>query len=128
MADQSIQVSRANELRGSLCVPPASKTLDESAVAGGNTASVAFADLLTAKECADYRRCSIRKLDRERAEGRGCAYLRIDHRIFYRKIDVDRFLAAHLCGGELRGAEPLTEMAPGRRNRPGRSGSATVTP
>ena len=29
-------------------------------------------DLLTPQEYARYRRCSVRTLDRERAEGRGC--------------------------------------------------------
>ena len=28
-------------------------------------------ELLTPKECSAYRRCSVRKLDRERTEGRG---------------------------------------------------------
>jgi hypothetical protein len=53
-------------------------------------------ELLTPQEIANYRRCSTRKLDRERAEGRGPAYIRIDGRIFYRRSDVDRFIAAHL--------------------------------
>ena len=55
-------------------------------------------NLLTAKECAEYRRCSIRKLDRERADGSGCPYVRIDGRIFYRRQDVDRFIAKHVRG------------------------------
>jgi hypothetical protein len=68
-------------------------------------------DLLTPKECASYRRCSVRKLDRERAEGRGCLYVRIDGRIFYRRVDVDDFIAAHLRGGD-------AGMATGRATRP----------
>jgi len=59
---------------------------------------MAETELFTPKECAEYRRCSVRKLDRERAEGRGCAYIRIDGRIFYRRGDVDRFIGAHVCG------------------------------
>jgi hypothetical protein len=59
---------------------------------------MAETDLLTPRECAQYRRCSVRKLDRERAEGRGCPYVRIDSRIFYRRTDVDRFVAAHVRG------------------------------
>jgi len=55
-------------------------------------------DLLTPLECAQYRRCSVRKLDRERSEGRGCPYVRIDSRIFYRRDDVDRFVTAHVRG------------------------------
>jgi len=61
---------------------------------------MAETEILTPKESAAYRRCSERKQDRERAEGRGPAYVRIDGRIFYRRSDVDRFIAAHVCGGE----------------------------
>jgi hypothetical protein len=67
-------------------------------------------NLLTAKECAEYRRCSVRKLDRERADGRGCAYVRIDGRIFYRRQDVDQFLAKHVRG--LREADAASHPAP----------------
>ena len=59
-------------------------------------------ELLTPKEAANYRRCSIRKQDRERAEGRGPAYIRIDGRLFYRRSDLDRFIAAHIRSGEFR--------------------------
>src|SRR5215472_10748525 len=52
-------------------------------------------ELLTSRECAAWRRCSVRKLDRERAEGRGCPYVRIDGRVFYRRADVERFIEAH---------------------------------
>jgi hypothetical protein len=55
--------------------------------------------LLTSKECAEHRRCSIRTLDRERAEGRGCRYIKIGGRVFYRLGDVDFFLEEHLMGG-----------------------------
>jgi hypothetical protein len=54
-------------------------------------------DLLTARECADYRRTSLRTLDRERERGDGCPYVRIGARIYYRRADVDRFIAAHVC-------------------------------
>ena len=57
-------------------------------------------NLLTPRESAEYRRCSIRKQDRERADGRGPSYFRIDGRIFYRRSDVDAFLATRLRGGE----------------------------
>lgn len=57
-------------------------------------------ELLTPKECARWRRCSVRKLDRERAEGRGPRYVRIDGRVFYRPTDVDLFISAHVCGGD----------------------------
>lgn len=55
-------------------------------------------DLLTEHETADLRRCSTRKLQRDRAEGRGCPYVRIDGRIFYRRQDVNCFIAAHVHG------------------------------
>ena len=55
-------------------------------------------DLLTERETADLRRCSTRKLQRDRAEGRGCPYIRIDARIFYRRADVERFIESHLRG------------------------------
>jgi hypothetical protein len=67
--------------------------------------------LLTPRECAARRRCSTRKLDRDRAEGRGCAYVRIDGRIFYRLEDVDRFIAAHLRGGRDFNADPAAPAA-----------------
>jgi hypothetical protein len=84
---------------------------------------MAETELFTSKESAAYRRCSVRKQDRERAEGRGPAYVRIDGRIFYRRSDVDRFISAHLCGGDLRGHDGAThdgatEAAPHRPGRP----------
>ena len=74
-------------------------------------------DLLTARECADYRRCSLRTLDRERELGDGCPYVRIGRRIYYRRGDVDQFIAAHVCGDR---ARPVvaTELPPRRRDRP----------
>jgi hypothetical protein len=62
-------------------------------------------DLVTPKEYAHYRRCSVRTLDRERAEGRGCPYLRIGSRILYRRSDIDRYIETQLRGGKL-GFEP----------------------
>ena len=57
-------------------------------------------NLFTEKESADYQRRSIRTLARERSEGRGCKYVKIGSRIFYRKSDLDAFIAAHVRGGE----------------------------
>jgi hypothetical protein len=52
---------------------------------------------LTLKQIEEhYGRCSVRKLDRKRAEGIGCRYVRIDGRILYRRADVDRFIEANL--------------------------------
>jgi hypothetical protein len=75
-------------------------------------------ELLTPKECSAYRRCSVRKLDRERAERRGCPYVRIDGRIFYRRSDVDHFISEHVCGGEVLGPDAATEPVPRGRRRP----------
>lgn len=62
-------------------------------------------DLLTPQEYARYRRCSVRTLDRERAQGRGCPYVRVGSRILYRRNDIDRHVEAHLRGGKF-GVEP----------------------
>lgn len=84
-------------------------------------------EILTPREAAQYRKCSIRKQDRERAEGRGPAYVRIDGRIFYRLADVDRFIAAHVCGGE-RGTDVASQHTSRRRGRPRKNHDATVAP
>ena len=55
-------------------------------------------DLLTPREYACYRRCSVRTLDRERAEGRGCPYIRLGARILYRRSDIIHFLSSQLRG------------------------------
>jgi hypothetical protein len=75
-------------------------------------------ELFTPKECSHYRRCSLRKLDRERAEGCGPPYVRIDGRIFYRRRDIDHFIEAHVCGGKVPGPDGATEPAARRRERP----------
>ena len=54
--------------------------------------------LLTAPETAQYLVCSLRTLDRERADGRGIPYVRIGGRIRYRRADVEDFVAAHVRG------------------------------
>ncbi len=46
-------------------------------------------ELLTAAEYARLRRCSLRTLDRERANGLGCRYARLGSRIFYRRVDIE---------------------------------------
>jgi hypothetical protein len=86
--------SRDHRLKGS-----ASSTAYASAVrADAGAVAATFTELLTPKETAAYRRCSVRKLDRERAESRGCPYVRIDGRILYRRADVDRFIESHVRG------------------------------
>ena len=91
---RSIIRSRASELKITARSAPDSTPGQE--LGGDDLLAFSLPSLLTPKECAVYRRCSVRKLDRERAEGRGCPYVRIDGRIFYRRVDVDRFIEAHL--------------------------------
>ncbi len=74
--------------------------------------------LLTEKESADYQRRSSRTLARERSEGRGCPYVKIGSTIFYRKADLDRFIEAHLTGGEDR--EQRAAAVEGRKPTPPR--------
>jgi hypothetical protein len=85
--------SRAGELKATARSIPDSVPVREM---GGDLLVASNPSLLTSKECAVYRRCSVRKLDRERAEGRGCPYVRIDGRILYRRADVDRFIESHV--------------------------------
>jgi hypothetical protein len=85
-------------------------------------------DLFTPQEFAHYRRCSVRTLDRERADGRGCPYVKIGARVLYRHADIDRFVAAHLRGGD-RGGVADIELQPRRRSRPTKRREAeAVTP
>jgi hypothetical protein len=59
---------------------------------------MAETELLTPQEYARYRRCSVRTLDRERAVGIGCPYVKLGARILYRRSDIQTFLEAHLRG------------------------------
>jgi hypothetical protein len=52
----------------------------------------------TPREYALFRRCSVRTLDRERAEGRGCPYIRVGSRILYRRVEIEKFLDACVKG------------------------------
>jgi len=81
-------------------------------------------ELLTPKETAQYRRCSVRKLDRERAKQRGCLYVRIDGRIFYRRSDVDHFISAHLCGDDYCGSGIPTKPRTAQRGLPRKHANA----
>jgi hypothetical protein len=87
------------------------KAVAASAVASDVAAVLSVRpELLTPRECAALRRCSIRTLDRQRADGRGCPYVRIDNRIFYRRQDLDQFIAKHVCG--LREADAAGDPPP----------------
>jgi hypothetical protein len=61
MARRSIVKSRSNELKGSVADSPAVSVPAESALDpfGGSVPST-ISELLTPRECADYRRCSVR--------------------------------------------------------------------
>jgi hypothetical protein len=102
-------------------------------------------ELLTPRECAAYRRCSVRKLERERSLGCGPPFVRDTGRIFYRRSDLDHFIAAHLCGGEDRGTKAQSQHQgrtilaadadvngdmpqPRRCGRPRKNANATVAP
>jgi hypothetical protein len=91
MADNPVIGSHRGDLKNSVSTARLLNALDATAVAPDRVP-----ELLTPKETAAYRRCSIRKLDRERAEGRGCPYVRIDGRILYRRADVDRFIESNV--------------------------------
>ena len=69
-------------------------------------------ELLTALETAQLLRCSLRTLDRERSDGRGCPFVRIGGRIRYRRADVEAFIAAHVRGhvtGVVPNVPPVSE-------------------
>jgi hypothetical protein len=76
-------------------------------------------ELLTPEEYAHVRRSSVRTLDRERAEGRGCPFVRLGSRIFYRRCDIERYIEAHVHGGEFRNTDDISRsQQPRRRGRP----------
>ena len=81
-------------------------------------------DLLTAQEYARYRRCSLRTLDRERAEGRGCPFVRLGARILYRRSDIEKYIAKHVHG---RAAAIDETPQPRRRGRPQKNANTAVT-
>jgi hypothetical protein len=71
-------------------------------------------ELLTPPEYARQRRCSLRTLDRERATGTGCPYVRLGARILYRRADIERYIDAHVRDHDV-GVEA---GPPRRRSRP----------
>src|SRR5262249_34772030 len=93
-----------------------SKLLNSSAVVAPERCEPASdAELMTTAEFAQYRRCSLRTLDRERAEGRGCPYLRIGSRILYRRRDVDSWIEAQIRGTDFKKAHAAPDLQPRRR-------------
>jgi hypothetical protein len=76
-----------------------------------------FDGLRTEREYARYRRCSTRTIERERANGTGCAYIRIGARILYRRADIERFIDAHRIS--------RSDFSEESRNVPGGPGNLT---
>jgi hypothetical protein len=71
---------------------------------GTGTPDMSDIELLTAAEYARLRRCSLRTLDRERANHSGCPFVRLGGRIFYRRSDIERYIETLVRrddGGEL---------------------------
>jgi hypothetical protein len=83
--------------------------------------------LLTQREYAEYRRCSIRTIERERAVGTGCPYVRIGARILYRLADVDRFVNAHRIGGSNLPNPTTTDISPSITSRRRRRANHTAS-
>jgi hypothetical protein len=51
--------------------------------------------LLTQREYANLRRCSERTIERERASGTGCRYIKIGRGVRYKRADVFDFIERH---------------------------------
>jgi hypothetical protein len=71
---------------------------------GKETQTVTTIDLLTETEYAQLRRSSKRTLERERSDGRGCPYVRLGSRIFYRRSDIESYIAEQVRAGDRRAA------------------------
>lgn len=81
-------------------------------------------EFLTPAEYARLRRCSIRTLDRERATGVGCRYVRLGNRILYRRADIDSYVVEHLHGGHSAGLNDTSQSH--QRGRQRKNDSAAV--
>jgi hypothetical protein len=51
--------------------------------------------LLSQREYAEIRRCSERTIERERASGTGCRYVKIGRGVRYRRADIIAFIERH---------------------------------
>lgn len=51
--------------------------------------------LLSQREYAKVRRCSERTIERERASGTGCRYIKIGRGVRYKRADVLDFIERH---------------------------------
>jgi hypothetical protein len=52
--------------------------------------------LLTQREYAKVRHCSERTVERERASGTGCRYIKIGRGVRYRRGDIFDFISRHV--------------------------------
>jgi hypothetical protein len=81
-------------------------------------------DLLSQGETARKRRCSVRKLERERAEGRGPAYVQDRGGVYYRWGDIRRYIASLVRDPQAEpgsAAPPAAAAAPAKPRQPKRS-------
>jgi hypothetical protein len=53
-------------------------------------------DLLKQRTYAEIRRCSQRTIERERAVGDGCPYVKIGRSVRYRRRDINDFIERHV--------------------------------
>jgi hypothetical protein len=74
-------------------------------------------DLLTTSEYAERRRCSERTIERERANGTGCPYVRLGSRVLYRRADIERHIDAHVVGRDRHRADGDAAAPPARHRR-----------
>lgn len=52
--------------------------------------------LINERECADYRGCSLSKVQKERMRGDGPPFVKMNHLVRYRLQDVDEWIAARV--------------------------------
>jgi hypothetical protein len=55
-------------------------------------------ELLTTADYAGERKCSERTIERERASGTGCKFVKIGRSVRYRRRDILDFIARHVRG------------------------------
>jgi hypothetical protein len=78
----------------------------------------AFDDLVTQHVYARIRDCSQRTVERERQNGSGCRFVKIDRSVRYRKRDILEFIERHLCNSTSESAGPLVTAIAERLARP----------
>ena len=68
--------------------------------------------LLTEREYADLRGCSVRTLQREREDGSGCSFIRFKRQVRYRPQDIVQFIEVHVQGARGDACHQPTEQLP----------------